>query len=74
MLGNDAFSDLILLVFLLLALLVEEKLFALFLGDARSVEPRLIGPVRLDVVALGPLKRFRNSYVSSVLRTCEYST
>ena len=50
MLGNDAFSDLILLVLLLLALLVKQKLFALFLGDARSVEPRLIGPVRLDVV------------------------
>ena len=50
MLGNDAFGDLILLVLLLLALLVEQKLFALFLRDAGSVEPRLVGPVRLDVV------------------------
>ena len=61
MLGNDAFGDLILLVLFLLALLVEQKLFAFFLGDSRSVEPRLVGPVRLDVVvdALEALEAFQ---------------
>ena len=65
MLGNDTFSDLILLVLLLLALLVEQKLFALFLRDAGSVEPRLVGPVRLDVVvdALQALIAFKEFVV-----------